>query len=241
MGHWYDPETRERSPHHVAGWLPSVTTILSATMPYTKRMALDAAQAKDPYGFARRQEQGRDRGTLIHEWITAFLLGNQLPDVPLAYSSYLVRLSALLTDLKQQGVLMAGTSLINHLDGYAGELDILAKIDDRITLIEVKTRRTPLMPQSNTEAFIQAIAYADALSVDAGIDVDDLMVLNCWPTFFHPSVSSFSEATFIYLPQWEMRLDAYLSSQAGTEATVSEAPEPQIQVELPALPEIAQP
>lgn len=136
--------------------LPSVTTILDATMPSGSRMKLDSWYTK-PSALRQNAESMR-RGNELDSWIKSFLHGTPPPPLDGLFIHYTRHLREILTRIKLEQPL--STDRVVHTQDYAGTIDCLTPR----CLYEFKSKsRARIDPSSVHEAELQAIAYYFAL------------------------------------------------------------------------------
>lgn len=145
--------------------LPSVTTILDATMPISDRFRLEQARALKPTSFIQKQQAGRDRGNYIHRYASAFLQGRRIGHGQ--YSRWLRHLDPLLKAMVDvnPGPVACDERVYDLELGYAGTFDFLLRIPgegDRLCLCDLKTCTYKAWPVAIHSAQLQAAAYAYA-------------------------------------------------------------------------------
>jgi hypothetical protein len=140
--------------------LPSVTTILEATMPDDERVMLDQFYANNPKSHLINVESQR-RGNQVDEWAKAYLSYQALPEIDYQFSSFTQQLQPVLDELLQG----ADTVLTDHFiytDTYAGTLDAVLIKDNTALVLDIKTRRF-MFPKAIEKAMIQTTAYKEGL------------------------------------------------------------------------------
>lgn len=148
--------------------LPSVTTILSATMPGMRRLALTNS---NPVAT----EKARHRGNSVDMLCKAFVSGGREPSLSYQHQGYFRRLRPQLETLRGQGKCLADIQVHSDKHGYAGMLDILCLAHFPI-VVEIKTKRQ-LPTEPNRDDLIQVVAYAHAYAEMNGLlQVDKLLL-----------------------------------------------------------------
>ena len=210
MGHWYNPQTKERSTMPIPGWLPSVTTILAATRPAAMKQAIAAWQTKNPYNATRELQVSSNRGTAVHDWMVGYLDRRIPPPGDMAIAPYCHRLQPLLDHLLANCQLRSLGQPLFHLD-FAGEPDLVFWDESRqgVVLMELKTRSKPMPAEKLHEAFLQATGYAEAYQFQLQEEIDHLTIVVLQPKhqFMYHSTSE------VLLPEWRARRVAYVESQ----------------------------
>jgi len=198
------------------GRFPSVTTILDATMPPEDRLTLDRWYANNSSALLVNA-LSRERGDRVHAWISAYVTGQPI-EIAYDYAPYLEQLRPFLDQLiASAGVLLTDHRVWDVDRRYAGTLD-LCVMADRITLVDVKTKRHRILPQSLDAALLQCVAYAEALA-DQNIWVDELLILVVTPK----RLESVRVAAPLELEQLSRRWAARLSAFYGESIDVPSA------------------
>lgn len=161
------------------GRLPSVTTILSATMPQHRRVTLDLWLQGS--GALKKQDEGRSRGNALDAWAKAYLLGRSLPALDYRYARHARWLRAYLDYVKRSAADVACDVQVYSGLGYAGTVDLLWRNQAGFWIVEDIKTCTRLHPQSVSEAQLQAIAYATALR-EMGYSVAAIAPIYVTPT-----------------------------------------------------------
>jgi hypothetical protein len=118
-------------------------------------------------------------GTIAHEAIHAWAAGDVfdtfLPDDPAG----LAATQAALAWMQEQGVEVDGSEVIvcdAGVDtGWAGTLDLIARIDGKLTVVDFKTNRSGLY----TEHLLQVAAYASAVERLSDATIQQTMLVHC--------------------------------------------------------------
>lgn len=143
--------------------LPSVTTILQATMPLEKQAVLHKSIAKNPQKAIAKRDEARIRGEFIHKWVAAVVDGKQRP-VDHRHQTYLKHLEPWLTEHVEPGFFWPETEVYDLDCGYAGTLDLVAREPNRspFTVFDFKTTAYQAYPPAVDQALLQCAAYAAA-------------------------------------------------------------------------------
>lgn len=139
--------------------LPSVTTILDATMPLAKRAALARAEARDPRKYHARVNEARQVGNAIDGYIKSKVLSKPAP-MPLANNlpAYYRRADEFLRMI--QGGPRYADELVWDCDRrYAGTLDLLVQMPWGLTVVDIKTTRYKVHEGALEAALLQSAAY----------------------------------------------------------------------------------
>lgn len=161
--------------------LPSVTGILKVISKdalmfwYAKQAVLVALEdpsmsVKDIMSKTSLEtRKAATRGTGVHNIFPKVIRGEEYKPYPEEYSGYIVGIEKFIADFKPE-IIMADAIVWSDKYGYAGSLDIVAKINGRKVLLDLKTGNT------YPEHRLQLAAYKQALS-EMGTEVDDTAVL----------------------------------------------------------------
>jgi hypothetical protein len=140
--------------------LPSVTTILDATMSDEQRVMLDQFYANNKQSHLINAESQR-RGNQVDEWAKAYLSYRPLPEIDHQFSPYCRHLQPILDRLLTDADVVLTDHFV-HTDTYAGTLDAAIVAGGSVLVLDVKTRRF-LFPQALEKAMIQTTAYKEAM------------------------------------------------------------------------------
>lgn len=167
-GHGYKVDGRK---------MPGVTTILGKTMPKealinwaaetTANYAVDnwedlgqlapSKRLKELMGarFADR-DQAANRGTEVHTLAEAYIKGQEI-EVPEAIDGHVRQYEAFIADQRVNPVVVECV-IANRTVGYCGTVDLVADVDGRRKLVDLKTSRSGIF----AETALQTVAYANA-------------------------------------------------------------------------------
>ena len=201
--------------------LPSVTTILQATLPEEKKASL--AQWKQRVGADNAEvikNTAANRGSIMHRIIESYLLGQRHAD---------------LSDLGQQAGVMAqiiydeglkgsmneiwGTELTLYYPGlYAGASDLAGIYEGRESIMDFKQANKPKRKEWITDYFLQLAAYATAHNQVYGTSINSGTILMCTKdNIFQKFVVSGQEFQR-FMWDWLRRVDQYYKQLGKNEA-----------------------
>ena len=177
------------------GLLPSVTTILKATMPVQQQKRLQKSSLS---GAA-------SRGTKIHELIAAQLSGQpqDCPEELLEFWNPVRKIVAALTN-----PVAIECAVYHPTLRYAGTLDLIANWQDRLTIFDWKTSYRAKRLESMGSAAIQVAAYKAAFEQLFEIEVEQAAIVVISPNrvqLFEIDIAQSWDA-------WLQRLEAYYTS-----------------------------
>lgn len=155
--------------------LPSVTTILDATMSGESRAKLGMHYANNPKAFIQNVESQR-RGDQIDAWAKAFLLGQDLPAVDHQFNPWKRQLQPLLEFVTgSTRAIFCDRVVYDRGRGYAGTLDFVAAIEGQLTVFDIKTK-TRIWQPAIEDALLQVTAYKEAMETE-GYEVGAIAVV----------------------------------------------------------------
>jgi len=163
--------------------VPSVTNIISVldkpALPYwaAKMVAQTAWELRDAIGNLeedeavdllkgspwRRSRRAADRGTTIHEWLQARVLGLPLPDTDGEAAEYV---DAAESWVQRFNPVPVHTEVTLFGDGYAGTADAILEIGGQVYLIDYKTS-SGLYPEVALQ--LSALAWSDTMIADGEV------------------------------------------------------------------------
>lgn len=191
------------------GLLPSVTTILHATMPQAEQQRL----LKWRQQLTTEQEEttnilnkAASRGTKIHELIAAQLSGQpqDCPEELLEFWNPVRKIVAALTN-----PVAIECAVYHPTLRYAGTLDLIANWQDRLTIFDWKTSYRVKRLEWMSDAALQVAAYKAAFEQLFEIEVEQAAVVVISPN----RVQLFEIDIAQYWDTWLQRLEAYYSHQ----------------------------
>ena len=191
--------------------LPSVTTILQATMPEEKKQKL--AEWRQRVGENKAEDiknSAATRGTAMHTYLEHYIDGKRLLD---------------LTDVGRVASVMAetiidrgfgdlselwGSEVTLYYEGlYAGATDAVGVYQGRDSIIDFKQSNKPKRDEWITDYKIQMAAYASAHDQMYGTSIEQGVILMCTPdNFFQRFIINGSEFRD-YRWEWLKRVDEY--------------------------------
>ena len=171
--------------------LPSVTTILEATMTPERRSQLELARVRNPANFQRSMAEARARGNYVHRYISAFFMGGCMGMGQ--YAVYLRKLQPLLTQIREASVphgTLVDQLVYSQRHRYAGTFDLLCRWPKvGMTLVDFKTTGHAIWPAAVEDAKLQVAAYREALeSMPYTCSVDAIAVVFLQPHKVTPMI-----------------------------------------------------
>ena len=167
-GHWYQPP--------IAGNVyPSISTVLSATMPASKREGLAAWKAGEP---AHRYitDTAKSVGLQLHQIIEDHLRGNlSLEQFDLLPAAHFHNLETYLGKISD--VVCIEQRMYSQKMRVAGTTDLIAEYDGVLSVIDYKTKRKPQTDGYMYEYYLQTACYAQMFKEITGRDIGQLVIL----------------------------------------------------------------
>ena len=206
-------ELVEGKRHYVIGKnkLPSVTTILSATMPEEKKQKLAEWVARE--GKAKADEikqRAANRGSSMHKILEHMIIGEGYKD---------------LTDIGTQATSMAeviaerglsnvseyyGTEVTVHYPGlYAGQTDLAGVHNGSDAIIDFKQTNKPKRREWIEDYFLQGAAYCMAHDTIYGTYIDKFVIMMCSADNYYQEFILEGKELRDFKYKWLERLDKY--------------------------------
>jgi len=191
------------------GLLPSVTTILQATMPLEQKQRLQRwrERQKKTTEDANTESEAANRGTKIHELIAAQLQGKPL-DCPDELLEFWHPVRKVIVAISAPPVAIE-TPVYHPTLQYAGTPDLIASWQEQLTIFDWKTSYRMKQLSWMGDAAIQVAAYKAAFEQIAGIEIEQALVVVISPN----RVQIFDIDVKQYWDEWLQRLQAYYSEQ----------------------------
>lgn len=190
------------------GLLPSVTTILQATMPLQQQQNLQKWRSKQTKTTENRslETDVSSRGTRIHEVIAAQLQGKHLdcPDELLKFWHPVRRIIAAMDNPLAIERAVYHPSLL-----YAGTLDLIALWQEKVTIFDWKTSKRAKCQSWMNDASLQVAAYKAAFEQIFEIQVEQAAVVVISPN----RTQLFEIDVEKHWNNWLIRLETYYSNQ----------------------------
>lgn len=224
------PLSLPRFPKGESSDIPSVTRILSATMPAASKFLLDRWKESmirklGAAGFAQYQKDTFQRGTALHTLLASHLLGNGEPkidegELPKEVINNLWKSIKNVVQDKINNVRLV-EHIVTHKDmKYRGIVDCVAFYENELVVIDFKTAEKPKKTvESLYDNPLQVTAYCAALNNDTSISKDVIdrniisaLVVVAYVDGSEASTYHLSHEQIInnYWKQWQSRLDQYV-------------------------------
>lgn len=195
-----------------SGFLPSVTTILSATQPEEKRQKLQ--EWRNRVGHENAQQitnQAANVGTLMHGFLESWMktgnwdAGKNMPNI------IANRMATTVVDnIKDKLDEVWGCEVGLYYPGlYAGTADVVGVWDGRPAIMDFKQTIKTKKREWIDDYFLQATAYGNAHNELFGTEIETVAIFMCSQNFefqlFELDQDEFAE----YSKKWALRLEHY--------------------------------
>ena len=192
--------------------LPSVTTILSATMPEEKRRSLDAWKLR--VGATEAQKvvtTAANRGTALHTILEHFITGQGYLDLTdTGRNAHNMAQTVFEKGLKDKvSEYYATEATLFYPDLYAGATDMVAIHNGQDSIIDFKQSNKPKRDEWITDYYLQGAAYATAHDYVYSTNIEQIVVLICTPDNFFQRFIVNGDRFRNYKSEWLKRVDKY--------------------------------
>jgi genome maintenance exonuclease 1 len=196
--------------------LPSVTTILSATMPEEKRKSLDAWKLR--VGNAEAQKvvtTAANRGTSMHTIVEKYLSGEHYLDLTeLGQQAHKMGQTIVERGLKDQLTELWGSeATLYYPDLYAGSTDIVGIYNEKETIIDLKQSNKPKQASWITDYYLQLAGYILAHNYVYQTNIQQGVILMCTPNLEFQKFVIDGEVLKNYTYEWLTRIGLYYKNK----------------------------
>lgn len=210
-----DPNTRKRYYNSPTGPLPSVTTILSATMPESKRQGLEQWRAFVGEEKANSiTKYSTDIGTLAHTHVQSRLIGMEgvLGNHPMRVLARDIGESHYNHHWMPNVTEIRGIESDLYYEGlYAGACDAIGIYQDELCIIDIKTSRKTRTDDHVQDYFLQIAAYALAFESLTGTPIEHGVIALTTHQCTNQTWLINPQDMIEYKKLWIERLEAYYS------------------------------
>ena len=161
--------------------LPSVTTVLGRTQPKEKQESLE--RWRNRVGLREAQKITRDaaiRGTAMHKYLEDLILGQRSLDLtPLGVEA--TRMAEIIVErgLNDCSDVYGIEAVLYYPDLYAGSVDLVAKYQDKVSIIDFKQTNKPKQREWIGDYFLQMAAYGMAHDAVYGTNIEQGVIMMC--------------------------------------------------------------
>ena len=161
--------------------LPSVTTVLGQTQPKEKQESLE--RWRDRIGLREAQKITRDaaiRGTAMHKYLEDLIRGERSLDLtPLGVEA--TRMAEIIVErgLNDCSEVYGIEATLYYPGLYAGSVDLVAKYQDKVSIIDFKQTNKPKQREWIGDYFLQMAAYGMAHDAVYGTSIEQGVIMMC--------------------------------------------------------------
>ena len=194
--------------------LPSVTTVLGQTQPKEKQESLD--RWRERVGLREAQKITRDaaiRGTAMHKYLEDLIRGERSLDLtPLGVEATKMAEIIVERGLNDCTEIYGIEATLFYPGLYAGSVDLVAKYQDKVSIIDFKQTNKPKQREWIGDYFLQMAAYGMAHDAVYGTSIEQGVIMMCSKDGYYQQFviegEEFREAKHKFLG----RLDEFYSS-----------------------------
>ena len=161
--------------------LPSVTTILSATQSQEKRESLQKWRDRVGKDQATRiRDQAAERGTAMHAYLEAYLLGKQRVDLtPVGQEARIMAQQIVDQGLNDLNEIWGSEVTVFYPGLYAGATDLVGMYQGTASICDFKQSNKPKREEWITDYYMQLAAYAMAHNCVYKTQITQGVILLC--------------------------------------------------------------
>ena len=203
--------------------LPSVTTVLGQTQSKEKQKSLDRWRQR--VGLREAQKVTRDaaiRGTAMHKYLEDLMRGERSLDLtPLGVEA--TRMAEIIVErgLNDCSEIYGIEAVLYYPGLYAGSVDLVAKYQDKVSIIDFKQTNKPKQREWIGDYFLQMAAYGMAHDAVYGTSIEQGVIMMCSKDGFYQQFviegEEFREAKHNFL----RRVDEFYNLGSNSESMVS--------------------
>ena len=161
--------------------LPSVTTVLGQTQPKEKQESLDRWRQR--VGLREAQKITRDaaiRGTAMHKYLEDLIRGQRSLDLtPLGQQAEDMAKIIVDRGLNDCSEIYGIEATLYYPGLYAGSVDLVAKYQDKVSIIDFKQTNKPKQREWIGDYFLQMAAYGMAHDAVYGTNIEQGVIMMC--------------------------------------------------------------
>ena len=162
--------------------LPSVTTVISQTQEADKAASLQRWRDKVGHEEAKRiTQEAAARGTAMHLYLEKYCLGEGYLDMT-DTGNVAKRMAEIIVDkgIDHRIDEIYGTEATMYYPGlYAGSVDLVARLDGEIAIIDFKQTNKPKQREWIGDYFLQMAAYGMAHDYVYGTEINKGVIMMC--------------------------------------------------------------
>jgi len=161
--------------------LPSVTTVLGQTQSKEKQESLDRwRQRVGPREAQKVTQDAAIRGTAMHKYLEDLILGQRSLDLtPVGQNAQTMAEIIVERGLNDCSEIYGVEAVLYYPELYAGSVDLVAKYQDKISIIDFKQTNKPKQREWIGDYFLQMAAYGMAHDVVHGTNIEQGVIMMC--------------------------------------------------------------
>ena len=202
--------------------LPSVTTVLGQTQPKEKQESFGSWRQR--VGLREAQKITRDaaiRGTAMHKYLEDLIRGQRSLDLtPLGVEAEKMAKIIVERGLNDCSEIYGIEATLYYPGLYAGSVDLVAKYQDKVSIIDFKQTNKPKQREWIGDYFLQMAAYGMAHDAVYGTNIEQGVIMMCSKDGFYQQFviegKEFREAKHNFLG----RLDGFYNMDNNSDAVV---------------------
>ena len=202
--------------------LPSVTTVLGQTQPKEKQESLE--RWRERVGLREAQKITRDaaiRGTAMHKYLEDLIRGQRSLDLtPLGIEATKMAEIIVERGLNDCSEIYGIEATLFYPGLYAGSVDLVAKYQDKVSIIDFKQTNKPKQREWIGDYFLQMAAYGMAHDAVYGTSIEQGVIMMCSKDGFYQQFviegKEFRDAKHNFL----RRLDGFYGLDNNSDAVV---------------------
>ena len=161
--------------------LPSVTTVLGKTQPKEKQESL--ARWRQRVGSREAEKTTRDaaiRGTAMHKYLEDLIIGKPSLDLtPLGLQAQTMAEIIVERGLNDCSEIYGIEATLFYPGLYAGSVDLVAKYQDKVSIIDFKQTNKPKQREWIDDYFLQMAAYGMAHDAVYNTAIEQGVIMMC--------------------------------------------------------------
>ena len=196
--------------------LPSVTTILSATMPEEKRKSLDAWKLRVGANEAQKVvTTAANRGTALHTILEHYITGQGYLDLTdVGKNAHSMAQTVFEKGMKDKiNEYYATEATLFYPDLYAGATDMVAVHEGKDSIIDFKQSNKPKRREWIEDYCLQLAGYSMAHNTVHGTDIQKGVIMMVTPDNYYQEFIIEGEELKKYMHEFLRRVDQYYNEK----------------------------
>jgi len=180
--------------------VPSVTSILRLS------------RHKQTFNYSSKQADSFEIGNIMHEYLDCYVTDKKMDDLSSENSKIAVKLSKVIINniFPKVDLFISTEATVHNNHEYAGTLDLLALVDDKLTIIDYKSSYRQKSALQIDEHFQQLAAYALAHDNMHNTKIEQAMIFVVYKESYKYDIHTASLSLFNqYKLMWNDSLKYY--------------------------------